>query len=75
MVILPPGVRFMVFVLPCKISQRKNCARYQKSLRPASKNELEISRLIQSAMDCLESDIKGAGVKKADLIIEAVFED
>lgn len=37
--------------------------------------ELEIPRLIQSAMDCLEPDVRGAGVKKADLIIESVFED
>ena len=26
-------------------------------------------------MDRLEPDVEGAGVKKADLIIEAVFED
>ncbi|ACJ20446.1 3-hydroxyacyl-CoA dehydrogenase NAD-binding domain-containing protein [Coxiella burnetii] len=37
--------------------------------------KLKIPRLIQAAMDRLEPNVEGTGVKKADLIIEAVFED
>ncbi|HLD84596.1 MAG TPA: 3-hydroxyacyl-CoA dehydrogenase NAD-binding domain-containing protein, partial [Coxiellaceae bacterium] len=32
-------------------------------------------RLVQAAMDCLQPDEKGEGIRHADLIIEAVFEN
>jgi len=39
------------------------------------KNKLKLPHLIQAAMDRLEPDVEGAGIEKADLIIEAIFED
>lgn len=40
---------------------------YQKKLRKP--------RLIQAVMDRLQPDIEGVGVQKADIVIEAIFED
>jgi 3-hydroxyacyl-CoA dehydrogenase / enoyl-CoA hydratase / 3-hydroxybutyryl-CoA epimerase len=37
--------------------------------------KLKKPRLIQQAMDRLQSDVKGTGVRGADVIIEAIFED
>ncbi len=39
------------------------------------KKRLKVPRLMQAAMDRLMPDIKGDGVAKADVIIEAIFED
>ena len=39
------------------------------------KKKLKLPHLVQKANDLLIPDIKGLGLKKADLIIEAVFED
>ena len=39
------------------------------------KKKLKTPRLIQAAMDRLIPDVQGNGISKADLIIEAVFED
>ncbi len=39
------------------------------------KKRLKINRLITSAMDRLIPDPKGNGLKRADIIIEAIFED
>ncbi|MHA7841567.1 MAG: 3-hydroxyacyl-CoA dehydrogenase NAD-binding domain-containing protein [Gammaproteobacteria bacterium] len=39
------------------------------------KKKLKKPRLIQGAMDRLIPDVKGEGISKADLIIEAIFED
>lgn len=39
------------------------------------KNKLRVQRLINAAMDRLQPDQEGAGVARADVIIEAVFED
>lgn len=37
--------------------------------------KLKKPRLVQAAMDRLQVDINGHGVKKADVVVEAVFED
>lgn len=39
------------------------------------KKKLRKPRLIQAAMDRLQIDIEGNGLKKADVVIEAIFED
>lgn len=39
------------------------------------KEKLKLPHLIQAVMDRLEPDVEGAGVGKADLVIEAIFED
>lgn len=39
------------------------------------KKKLKLPRLIQAAMDRLMPDVDGTGVKKADVIIEAIFEN
>lgn len=39
------------------------------------KKKLKKPRLIQSALDHLQPDVEGQGVARADIIIEAVFED
>lgn len=39
------------------------------------KDKLKLPHLIQAAMDRLEPDVDGAGIEKADLVIEAIFED
>lgn len=39
------------------------------------KEKLKLPHLVQAAMDRLEPDVAGVGVEKADLIIEAIFED
>ena len=39
------------------------------------KDKLKKPWLIQAALDRLQPDVEGKGIKKADLIIEAIFED
>ncbi len=39
------------------------------------KNKLRVPRDVQAAMDRLIPDVNGTGVKKADVIIEAIFEN
>lgn len=39
------------------------------------KNKLKVPRLIQAAMDRLMPDVSGLGISKADIIIEAIFEN
>ena len=39
------------------------------------KYKLKIPRLIQATMDRLTPDVEGTGIKKADVVIEAIFED
>jgi len=39
------------------------------------KYKLRNPRLIEAVMDRLEPDIEGTGIKKADIVIEAIFED
>lgn len=39
------------------------------------KTRLKIPHLVQAAMDRLSADISGAGAAKADVVIEAIFED
>lgn len=39
------------------------------------KRKLKIPRLVQAAMDRLTPDVEGDGVKSADVIIEAIFEN
>jgi 3-hydroxyacyl-CoA dehydrogenase/enoyl-CoA hydratase/3-hydroxybutyryl-CoA epimerase len=39
------------------------------------KKKLKADRAVQGAMDRLTPDLRGEGVKKADLILEAIFED
>src|SRR3989338_5412735 len=39
------------------------------------KNKLRSPRLIQAAMDRLQPDVEGDGIARADIIIEAVFEN
>ena len=46
---------------------KRACKLFQKKLR--------VSRLVQAAMDRLQPDENGYGISKADLIIEAVFEN
>ncbi len=43
--------------------------------RKLFKKKLKIDRAVQAAMDRLSPDLKGDGISKADLIIEAIFED
>lgn len=37
--------------------------------------KLKLPRLVQAAMDRLQPDVEGAGVAKADVVIEAIFEN
>jgi 3-hydroxyacyl-CoA dehydrogenase/enoyl-CoA hydratase/3-hydroxybutyryl-CoA epimerase len=39
------------------------------------KKKLKKPRLVQAVMDRLQPDVQGYGLKKADLVIEAIFED
>lgn len=39
------------------------------------KDKLKVPRLVQAAMDRLEPDVEGVGIEKADLVIEAIFEN
>ena len=39
------------------------------------KKRLKVPRLVQAAMDRLMPDAKGAGLARADVVIEAIFED
>ena len=39
------------------------------------KKKLKIDRLVQQAMDRLQPDVSGLGVRSADIIIEAIFEN
>ncbi len=50
-------------------------ARVMKRAHALYKRRLKQPRLIQAAMDRLMPDIKGSGVPKADVVIEAIFED
>ncbi len=50
-------------------------ARVMKRAHALFKRRLKQPRLIQAAMDRLMPDIKGSGVPKADVVIEAIFED
>ncbi len=50
-------------------------ARVMKRAHTLYKRRLKQPRLIQAAMDRLMPDIKGSGVPKADVVIEAIFED
>ncbi len=50
-------------------------ARVMKRAHALYKRRLKQPRLVQAAMDRLMPDIKGAGVPKADVVIEAIFED
>ncbi len=46
-----------------------------KRARKLFKKKLKINRAVQGAMDRLIPDLKGDGIKSADLILEAIFED
>jgi 3-hydroxyacyl-CoA dehydrogenase/enoyl-CoA hydratase/3-hydroxybutyryl-CoA epimerase len=50
-------------------------ARVLKRAHALYKKRLKHPRAIQAAMDRLMPDIKGVGVPKADVVIEAIFED
>ena len=50
-------------------------ARVMKRAHALYKKRLKQPRLVQAAMDRLMPDIKGSGVPKADVVIEAIFED
>lgn len=39
------------------------------------KAKLKVPRLVEATMDRLEPDVDGIGIEKADLVIEAIFED
>jgi 3-hydroxyacyl-CoA dehydrogenase/enoyl-CoA hydratase/3-hydroxybutyryl-CoA epimerase len=53
----------------------ENIAPAIKRAHALFKKRLKKPRLIQAAMDRLSPDVKGYGVRKADVVIEAVFEN
>jgi 3-hydroxyacyl-CoA dehydrogenase/enoyl-CoA hydratase/3-hydroxybutyryl-CoA epimerase len=50
-------------------------ARVMKRAHDLYKKRLKQPRLVQAAMDRLMPDIQGVGVPRADVVIEAIFED
>ncbi len=54
---------------------QETLARVMKRAHVLYKRRLKQPRLIQAAMERLMPDIKGVGVPKADVVIEAIFED
>ncbi len=53
----------------------ESVTRALKRAQTLFKKKLKIKRAVQAAMDRLHPDLNGDGLKKADLIIEAIFED
>lgn len=49
--------------------------RVMKRAQALYKKKLKVPRLVQAAMDRLQPDRAGAGLGRADVIIEAIFED
>ncbi len=49
--------------------------RVMKRAQALYKKKLKVPRLVQAAMDRLQPDRAGAGLRRADVIIEAIFED
>ncbi len=49
--------------------------RVMKRAQALYKKKLKLPRLVQAAMDRLQPDRAGAGLRRADVIIEAIFED
>ncbi len=49
--------------------------RVMKRAQALYKKKLKLPRLVQAAMDRLQPDRAGAGLRRADVVIEAIFED
>jgi len=55
--------------------RHENLARVMKRAHALYKKRLKHPMLVQAAMDRLMPDIKGDGIPRADVVIEAIFED
>ncbi len=53
----------------------ESLARVMKRAHDLYKKKLKVPRLVQAAMDRLMPDKCGAGLRRADVVIEAIFED
>jgi len=63
------------FTVTIQDQKKEALASVSKRAYGLYKKRLKIKRLITSAMDRLIPDPKGNGLKRADIIIEAIFED
>lgn len=63
------------FYVTLQDTSTKNIAASLKRANALYSKKLKKPHLIQAVMDRLQPDIQGVGVKKADLVIEAIFED
>lgn len=63
------------FYVTLQDTSTQNIAASLKRAHALYTKKLKKPRLVQAVMDRLQPDIKGIGVKKADLVIEAIFED
>jgi len=66
---------FSGFTVTIQDQKKEALANVSKRAYGLYKKRLKIKRLITSAMDRLIPDPKGNGLKRADIIIEAIFED
>jgi 3-hydroxyacyl-CoA dehydrogenase/enoyl-CoA hydratase/3-hydroxybutyryl-CoA epimerase len=53
----------------------ESLGRVTKRAHELYKKKLKLPRLVQAAMDRLMPDIRGTGLRRADVVIEAIFED
>ncbi len=66
---------FRGFTVTIQDQKKAALANVSKRAYRLYKKRLKIKRLITSAMDRLIPDPKGNGLKRADIVIEAIFED